>query len=251
MSALLPIYERDLVLASGRGARLFDSAGRGYLDFAAGIGVNGLGYGDRAVVAAIRKQAARLIHASNLYHTEPAAALAERLVSLAFPAKVFLCNSGTEAGESALKFARRLGKPNGRSELVAFERSFHGRTLGTLSITWNAKYREPFEPLIPGVRFCPWDDLEAASAAVGPGDGGGRGGTGPGRGRRAAGAAGVPARPRVALPRARRAPHRRRGAVWPGTHGTAVRLPACGDHPGHLDAGQAAGRRPAAGARCC
>ena len=168
MSALLPIYERDLVLASGRGSRLFDSAGRGYLDFAAGIGVNGLGYGDRAVVAAIRKQAARLIHASNLYHTEPAAALAERLVSLAFPAKVFLCNSGTEAGESALKFARRLGKPNGRSELVAFERSFHGRTLGTLSITWNAKYREPFEPLIPGVRFCPWDDLAAVSATVGP-----------------------------------------------------------------------------------
>ena len=168
MSALLPIYERDLVLASGRGARLFDSAGRSYLDFAAGIGVNGLGYGDRAVVAAIRKQASRLIHASNLYHTEPAAALAERLVSLAFPAKVFLCNSGTEAGESALKFARRLGKPNGRSELVAFERSFHGRTLGTLSITWNAKYREPFEPLIPGVRFCPWDDLDAVSAAVGP-----------------------------------------------------------------------------------
>jgi predicted acetylornithine/succinylornithine family transaminase len=168
MSALLPIYERDLVVASGRGARLFDSTGRGYLDFAAGIGVNGLGYGDRAVVAAIRKQASRLIHASNLYHTEPAAALAERLVSLAFPAKVFLCNSGTEAGESALKFARRLGKPNGRSELVAFERSFHGRTLGTLSITWNAKYREPFEPLIPGVRFCPWDDLAAVSATVGP-----------------------------------------------------------------------------------
>lgn len=168
MSALLPIYERDLILVSGRGARVFDSSGRGYLDFAAGIGVNGLGYGDRAVVAAIRKQAARLIHASNLYHTEPAAALAERLVSLAFPAKVFLCNSGTEAGESSIKFARRIGAPRGRSELVAFERSFHGRTLGTLSITWNAKYRAPFEPLIPGVRFCPWDDLAAASAAIGP-----------------------------------------------------------------------------------
>jgi predicted acetylornithine/succinylornithine family transaminase len=168
MSALLPIYERDLVLVSGRGARVFDSSGRGYLDFAAGIGVNGLGYGDRAVVAAIRRQASRLIHASNLYHTEPAAALAERLVSLAFPAKVFLCNSGTEAGESAIKFARRIGAPQGRSELVAFERSFHGRTLGTLSITWSPKYREPFEPLIPGVRFCPWQDLAAASAAIGP-----------------------------------------------------------------------------------
>lgn len=168
MSALLPIYERDLVLVSGRGARVFDSSGHGYLDFAAGIGVNGLGYGDRAVVAAIRKQAARLIHASNLYHTEPAAALAERLVSLSFPAKVFLCNSGTEAGESAIKFARKIGAPQGRSELVAFERSFHGRTLGTLSITWNPKYRAPFEPLVPGVRFCPWDDLAAASATIGP-----------------------------------------------------------------------------------
>ena len=130
--------------------------------------MNGLGHGDRALVAAIRKQAARLIHASNLYHTEPAAALAERLVSLSFPAKVFLCNSGTEAGESAIKFARKIGAPQGRSELVAFERSFHGRTLGTLSITWNAKYRAPFEPLVPGVRFCPWDDLAAASAAIGP-----------------------------------------------------------------------------------
>lgn len=168
MSALLPIYERDLVLVSGRGARVFDSSGRGYLDFAAGIGVNGLGYGDRAVVAAIRKQAARLIHASNLYHTEPAAALAERLVSLTFPAKVFLCNSGTEAGESAIKFARKIGAPQGRSELVAFERSFHGRTLGTLSLTWNPKYRAPFEPLVPGVRFCPWNDLAAASATIGP-----------------------------------------------------------------------------------
>jgi len=167
VSALLPVYERDLVLVSGKGARLFDKEGRSYLDFAAGIGVNGLGYGDRRVVAAIRQQAGRLIHASNLFHTEPGAALAERLVSLAFPARAFFCNSGTEAAEGAIKFARRIGKPAGRSELVAFERGFHGRTLGSLSVTWTAKYREPFEPLLPGVRFCPWNDLSAAAAAIG------------------------------------------------------------------------------------
>ena len=168
MSALLGVYDRDLVLVSGKGTRVVDSAGKSYLDFAAGIGVNGLGYGDRAVVTAIRRQAGQIVHASNLYHNEPGAALAERLVSLAFPAKVFLCNSGTEAVEAAIKFARRIGKAEGRTELVAFERAFHGRTLGALSITWSAKYREPFEPLVPGVHFCPWDDLEAASAVIGP-----------------------------------------------------------------------------------
>jgi acetylornithine/N-succinyldiaminopimelate aminotransferase len=166
VSALLPVYERDLVLVSGKGARLFDKEGRSYLDFAAGIGVNGLGYGDRRVVAAIRQQAGKLIHASNLFHTEPAAALAARLVSLAFPSRAFFCNSGTEAVEGAIKFARRIGKEEGRTELLAFERGFHGRTLGSLSLTWTAKYREPFEPLLPGVRFCPWDDLKAAAAAI-------------------------------------------------------------------------------------
>ena len=168
MSALLAIYERDLTIVSGRGSRLVDSAGRSYLDFAAGIGVNGLGYGERRVLAAIRQQAGRLIHASNLYHSEPGAALAERLSALTFPSRVFLCNSGTEGIEAAIKFARRVGRPQGRTELVAFEGSFHGRTLGALSMTWNAKYREPFEPLLPGVRFCPWNDLPAAAAAVGP-----------------------------------------------------------------------------------
>jgi len=168
MNALLPVYDRDLVIVSGKGARVTDSEGRTYLDFAAGVGVNGLGYGDRKVLSAIRKQAGKMIHASNLYHNEAATALAERLVSLAFPAKVFFCNSGTEAVEGAIKFARRIGKAEGRTELVAFERSFHGRTLGALSMTWNAKYREPFEPLVPDVRFCPWDDLKAAAATIGP-----------------------------------------------------------------------------------
>lgn len=166
MTALLPVYEREITLVSGKGARLFDKEGRAYLDFAAGIAVNGFGYGDRAIVKAIREQAGKLIHASNLFHTEPASALAERLVALAFPSKVFFCNSGTEAWEGAMKFARRIGKDAGRFEYVCFERSFHGRTMGALSTTWTAKYREPFEPLVPGVRFLPWGDLAAVDAAT-------------------------------------------------------------------------------------
>jgi predicted acetylornithine/succinylornithine family transaminase len=168
MSALLGVYQRDVTLVRGRGARLQDDQGREYLDFAAGIGVAGLGHADRRVTAAIRRQAGELIHASNLFHTRPASELAERLTEMAFPSRVFLCNSGTEAVEAAIKFARRVGHPAGRSELVAFEGGFHGRTLGALSLTWSQRYREPFEPLVPGVRFCPWNDLGALAAAVGP-----------------------------------------------------------------------------------
>jgi predicted acetylornithine/succinylornithine family transaminase len=167
MTALLPVYERDLVLVSGKGARLTDAAGNTYLDFAAGIGVNGLGYGNRRVLAAIKKQAGRLIHSSNLYFSEPVTRLAEELVKVAFPARVFFTNSGTESVEAAIKFARRIGHEAGRTELVAFEGAFHGRTLGALSITWKEKYRAPFEPLVPGVRFVPWNDLAAAKAAIG------------------------------------------------------------------------------------
>jgi predicted acetylornithine/succinylornithine family transaminase len=164
MSDFIGVYDRSLVLASGKGAYLTDESGQKYLDFAAGIGVSGLGHGDRAVVKAIRQQADKLLHTSNLYHTEPGRALAHRLVEMAFPSKVFLCNSGTETVESAIKFARRIGE--GRRDLVAFEGSFHGRTLGALSLTWTAKYREPFEPLVPGVTFSPFNDLEAARNVI-------------------------------------------------------------------------------------
>jgi predicted acetylornithine/succinylornithine family transaminase len=167
VSALLPVYDRDLVIVSGKGTRVTDADGRSYLDFAAGIGVNGLGYGDPKVLSAIRKQARRLVHASNLYYNPVVQTLADRLAGLAFPSKVFFSNSGTEAVEAAMKFARRIGGPSGRTEFVAFERGFHGRTLGALSMTWNEKYRAPFEPLVPGVKFCPWDDLKAAAAAIG------------------------------------------------------------------------------------
>ena len=167
MTSLLPVYDRDLTIVSGKGARLTDSQGNTYLDFAAGVGVNGLGYGSPKVLAAIKKQAAKLIHASNLYFSEPVNALADRLVALAFPARVFFTNSGTESVEAAIKFARRIGQEAGRTELVAFEGAFHGRTMGALSITWKEKYRAPFEPLVPGVRFCPWNDLKAAAGMIG------------------------------------------------------------------------------------
>jgi len=168
VSALLGVYDRDIVIASGQGSRVMDTAGNTYLDFAAGVGVNSLGYGNAKVVAAIRKQAGRMIHASNLYDNQPASALADRLISISFPGKVFLCNSGTESVEAAMKFARRIGGAQGRTELIAFEGSFHGRSMGALSMTWKEKYRAPFEPLVPGVRFCPWNDLKTATSLIGP-----------------------------------------------------------------------------------
>jgi acetylornithine/N-succinyldiaminopimelate aminotransferase len=166
--SLLRVYDRDLTLVSGKGAHVVDADGKSYLDFAAGIGVSGLGHCDPKVVAAIRKQAGQLMHTSNAFHSQPGTRLAERLVELSFPSKVFFTNSGTESVEGALKFARRVGKDAGRFEFLAFERGFSGRTFGALSLTWSPKYREPFEPLLPGVRFLPWNDLAAASQAIGP-----------------------------------------------------------------------------------
>lgn len=166
--ALLQLYDRDITLVRGKGSTLWSSDGRQFLDFCAGIAVNGLGYGDRAVVKAIRDQAGMLMHISNLYHSEPTSRLAERLVALAFPSKVFFSNSGSEANEAAIKLARRVGNEQGRTELFAFDRSFHGRTMGALSLTWTAKYREPFAPLLPDTGFLPWGDLKVISERVGP-----------------------------------------------------------------------------------
>jgi predicted acetylornithine/succinylornithine family transaminase len=166
--ALLPLYDRDITLVRGKGSTLWTSDDGRFLDFCAGIAVNGLGYGDRAVVKAIREQAGKLMHISNLYHSEPTSRLAQRLVALAFPSKVFFGNSGSEANEAAIKFARRVGHEQGRTELFAFDRSFHGRTMGALSLTWTPKYREPFAPLLPDTGFLPWGDLAAIAERVGP-----------------------------------------------------------------------------------
>jgi predicted acetylornithine/succinylornithine family transaminase len=159
-----------IVFSHGQGACLYDIEGNAYLDFAAGIAVNALGHADPEWVAAVSQQAARLTHVSNLYHTVPQVELAERLVENSFADRVFFNNSGSEANETALKFARKWArKTTGREDktgVVAFSKSFHGRTMGALAATYKSQYREPFLPLMPGVTFAPFNDLEAAEAVI-------------------------------------------------------------------------------------
>ena len=164
---LLPTYDRiPLVLDYGKDMYLYDSDGRKYLDFVSGIGVNALGYGDRAVVKTIAKQSAKLIHCSNLYYHEFTAELAERLTKISGLDRVFLSNSGTEAWEGALKIARAYAKKTARSgsepkfRVLAMTNSFHGRTYGSLSTTGQAKYRDAFAPVLPGVEFVTFNDVE-------------------------------------------------------------------------------------------
>lgn len=161
----------DFVFERGEGAYLYDTEGRRYLDFVAGIAVNSLGYGDPEVTQAIADQAARLIHVSNLYHTQPAGELARMLVesSPAFD-KVFFSNSGAEAIEGAIKFARRYAREHhgdSKTTIVAFDGSFHGRTMGAVAITAREKYREPFMPVMPGVRFAHFNDIDSLAEAMG------------------------------------------------------------------------------------
>ncbi len=160
MTTLLPVYERDLVIVSGKGALLTDSAGNTYLDFAAGIGVNGLGYGNSKVVSAIKKQASRLIHSSNLYFTEPVTRLADALVKASFPSRVFFTNSGTESVEAAIKFARRIGNASGRTELVAFEGGAAAK--GLIGPKTAAVFIEPVQGE-GGIRVAPEDFLQGLS----------------------------------------------------------------------------------------
>ncbi len=172
---MMQTYKRaDIVLERGEGVYLYDSDGRRYLDFMSGIAVTALGHSDPDVAAAVADQARTLIHVSNLYYTVPQVELAKRLVTHSFADRVFFTNSGAEAIEGALKFARKRARMNGaeaKHEIVAFSRSFHGRTLGALSITYKSAYREPFAPLIPGACFAPFNDLAAARAVIGPATG--------------------------------------------------------------------------------
>jgi len=156
---LAPTYKRAPILwERGEGVFLYDSEGREYLDMAAGIAVNALGYQHPALEAVLREPG--LIHTSNLYYTRPQVELARLLCQSSFADRVFFCNSGTEANEGALKFARKWAGP-GRRELVAFSEGFHGRTMGALACTANARYREAFEPLIGGVRLGTYNDLDS------------------------------------------------------------------------------------------
>lgn len=163
---LMNTYRRPpIVFTRGRGCRLYDSQGREYLDFLGGIAVNALGYSHPRLVRVIRREAARTVHLSNLFHNAYQAPLARKLAEWSGLDRVFFTNSGTEAVEGALKLARAYahGKaPSGvapKTRILALENSFHGRTFGAVSITYPAKYREPFAPLVPGVEFVRFNDV--------------------------------------------------------------------------------------------
>src|SRR3954467_14178984 len=151
-----------IALDHGRGVRLWDVDGNEYLDFVGGIAVSALGHAHPAIVAAVTEQIGKLAHTSNLYMHEPGLALAQRLVGLlGVPARVFFSNSGAEANECAIKLVRKAGNQGGRHEIVSCNASFHGRTLGALSLTGTPAKRTPFEPLPGPVTFVDYGDVAA------------------------------------------------------------------------------------------
>ena len=165
---LLQNYARyPLVLARGKGCYLYDLAGKRYLDFITGIGVNALGHAHPRITKVIREQAGLLLHTSNLYYHQYQGALAKRLAQMSGLERCFFANTGTEAMEGGLKMVHSHGRglhPD-KYEVISLENSFHGRTFGALSITGQPKYRQDFEPLVPGVRFVPANDIPALEAA--------------------------------------------------------------------------------------
>jgi len=167
---LFSTYKRyPIVLIRGEGSRVWDQDGKEYLDFVSGIAVCNLGHCHPKIVDAITKQARTLIHVSNLYHIKPQIELARLLVESSFADKVFFCNSGAEANEGAIKLARKYmrdtyGKE--RSEIIVMDNSFHGRTLATLTATGQEKFKAGFDPLMPGFKHVPFNDIEAVSQAV-------------------------------------------------------------------------------------
>ncbi|MGY1458277.1 MULTISPECIES: acetylornithine transaminase [unclassified Luteimonas] len=172
----LPVYrQRRLVLDRGHGARVWDTEGREYIDFSAGIAVCGLGHGDPDLVAALVEQAGKLWHTSNVFHSEPPLRLAQELVDASrFAERVFLCNSGAEANEVAIKLVRKWAAAQGREPerrtIVTFRGSFHGRTLATVTATAQPKYQAGYEPLPGGFRYVDFNAIEQLEAAMAAGD---------------------------------------------------------------------------------
>ncbi len=169
-SAILHTYNRfQVVFDHGKGVYLYDKDGKEYLDFASGIGVQSLGYGNEAYTQALKDQIDKLTHISNLYYSEPMAEAAEKVIKASGMSRVFFTNSGTEAIEGAIKAVRKYawlkdGKHD--HEIIAMNHSFHGRSMGALSVTGNEKYQEPFKPMIGNVKFAEFNDLDSVKALV-------------------------------------------------------------------------------------
>jgi acetylornithine/N-succinyldiaminopimelate aminotransferase len=160
---------QPLVLVKGQGCRVWDDAGREYLDFVSGLAVVNLGHAHPDVAKAAAAQLTQLVHVSNIYYTTPMVELAETLVRLSFADRVFFANSGAEVNEGAIKLARRYSRERfgeGRHRIICTENSFHGRTFGALSATGQSKFWQGFEPLLPGFLFVPFNDLDAVAQAV-------------------------------------------------------------------------------------
>ena len=158
-----------IALVRGKGTKVWDASGKKYIDFVTGLAVDNLGHCPPAVVNAIRKQAGKLLHVSNLYHIEPQSQLASELTRLSFADKFFFCNSGTEANEAAIKLARKWFDDNGqpeRHEIITMNNSFHGRTMASLSATAQKKYHAGFDPLLPGFKYVPFNSIQAIKKAT-------------------------------------------------------------------------------------
>ncbi len=166
---VVPSYGRfDLTLSHGMGAYVWDVNGKRYLDLGSGIAVCSLGHANAEITQALVEQSQKLVHVSNLYYHGPQGLLAEQLVGNIAPGKVFFCNSGAEANEGLFKLARKFGHDEGRFEILTADNSFHGRTLAGIAATGQAKVKKGFEPMIPGFRQVPFNDLEAMREALSP-----------------------------------------------------------------------------------
>src|SRR6185369_12003232 len=166
---VIPSYARfDLALSHGAGSYLYDVAGKRYLDLGGGIAVCCLGHANGEITEALVKQSQKLVHVSNLYYTEPQGRLAQALVKLIGPGKVFFCNSGAEANEGLFKVARKFGHEEGRFEIITTANSFHGRTLAGIAATGQDKVKKGFAPMVTGFRHVPYNDLRAMRAALSP-----------------------------------------------------------------------------------
>lgn len=167
---IIHTYNRyQIALDKGEGMYLYDVEGKKYLDFGSGIGVFALGYGNKEYNDAVKSQVDKLIHTSNYFYNEPSALASEKFIKASGMSKVFYTNSGAEAIEGALKLAKKYGKmtkDNDCYEIIAMNKSFHGRTIGAVSVTGNEHYRESFEPLLPGVKFADYNNLESVKALI-------------------------------------------------------------------------------------